>query len=126
VPDVVLDLARSLQEPARARAFVAEQLAAYPESTRLDAVLLVSELVSNVVQHGALPARISLRVDNARLHVTVEDSSSAMPEGPGLPDVQAPNGRGLIIVAAIASAWGITTAVGHAGKGVWFDLAIAP
>ena len=126
MPDVVLDLAQNLQEPARARAFVIEQLAAYPQATRLDAALLVSELVSNVVQHGALPARISLRVENARLHVNVEDSSAAMPEGPGLPNVEAPNGRGLIIVSSIATAWGITTAVGRAGKGVWFDLAIAP
>lgn len=124
MPDLVLELKRNPQEPARARAFVAEHLAGCSADTRDDAVLLVSELVSNVVQHGALPARMSLEFRATRLHVIVEDSGSGIPHSHGLPDPLAPTGRGLVIVAAIAAAWGISTAAGQVGKRIWFDLTI--
>jgi two-component sensor histidine kinase len=124
VTDLVLDLVQSIDEPARARAFVGGPLTAHPRDTRDDALLLVSELVSNVVQHGALPARILLEVTGTRVHVVVHDSGGGIPEGPAARDHEAPNGRGLIIVAAVATAWGISTVAGQIGKGVWFDLAV--
>lgn len=122
--DLALELDRTLEEPARVRAFVADQLAGYGSDVRSDALLLVSELVSNVVQHGALPARIVLSLSGNRVHILVEDSAPAMPEGPRRTDHGAPGGRGLIIVAAVAAAWGISTTAGRPGKAVWFDLAV--
>ncbi len=119
-----MELSQSIDEPARARAFVAEWLETVPFETRADAVLLVSELVSNVVRHGALPARMVLTQNGGRLRVVVEDSNPAMPGPPGPPDAAAGGGRGLIIVSSIAAAWGISTAPDRPGKGVWFDLAL--
>ena len=124
--DLVLDLRRTLDQPALAREFVAGHLADYPADVRADAQLLVSELVSNVVQHGAVPARMLLRMTGPLLRVIVEDSGPDLPDTAAHPDPSACSGRGLIIVASIAAAWGISTVSGQVGKGVWFDLPLTP
>ena len=126
MPDLVLELEQSIHEPARARAFVADHLHDHSRDTRDDALLLVSELVSNVVQHGELPARMLLTVTGARVYVVVQDSGDSIPEGPAARDREAPNGRGLVIVAAVATDWGISTVAGRLGKGVWFELTVGP
>lgn len=81
------------------------------------AILLVDELVANAVLHARSPVEVRARLDAARLHVEVADGS---PQPPRLrePDV---GGRGLRIVDALASAWGVTPAEGD-GKAVWFEL----
>ncbi len=121
--DARLELRDSVNEPARARAFVAEYLATRSPGSRDDAVLLVSELVTNVIRHGALPATVSLQVTGARLHVVVADCGPPLPPQPWITDVAATSGRGLTIVAAIALAWGVATKPGQAGKQIWFELA---
>jgi PAS domain S-box-containing protein len=116
---------RFLPEPstvALARRFLLEQL---PESSRERAdelVLMVSELATNAVQHAAAPYVVSVAVDQrvGRVRVEVRDTAGG---NPALPEVvgDAPHGRGLAIVAALADAWGIDMRRGLPGKAVWFS-----
>jgi anti-sigma regulatory factor (Ser/Thr protein kinase) len=88
-----------------------------------DVQLGVSELLTNAVKHAATDVVLTLCVDT-ELRVEVRDW---LPElrrplvpGPAAPD--ATTGRGLQIVAAISSDWGI--AAFPQGKSVWFTLAL--
>lgn len=83
------------------------------------AALLVSELVTNAHEHAGGPAVVDVVVDGRALRVAVEDEDPTIPAAPAV-DVDAERGRGLMLVAALASRWG-TALTGH-GKSVWFEL----
>lgn len=105
--------------PARARRQIAHLCAALPSEAVKTAQLLTSELVTNAVTHGGDPVSMIVAYDDHVLRVDVRDS------GPGVPQQARPapmalNGRGLMIVAACAGAWGSEPLGG--GKSVWFQL----
>jgi anti-sigma regulatory factor (Ser/Thr protein kinase) len=87
-----------------------------------DVRLLVSELVTNSVQHAHVSAddSIVLAVQFAEKTVRCE----VRDEGPGFeppakpPPEDADAGWGLFLVEQLADAWG----VGEGGKGVWFEI----
>lgn len=87
------------------------------------AVLLTSELVTNALEHGR--GSVSLTVDAGKLHVRVEVTDDE-PEPPTLIDAdpEAESGRGMFIVDALASSWGIEEKTD--GKVVWFELPAQP
>jgi anti-sigma regulatory factor (Ser/Thr protein kinase) len=85
------------------------------------ALLLVSELATNAIRHGAPPVRLSLRLDRDKLRVEVTDSSPALPEL-GHPGPDQTSGRGLQIVQQLAAKWGATRSPFRIGKTVWFEL----
>jgi anti-sigma regulatory factor (Ser/Thr protein kinase) len=90
------------------------------QSLQDDAVLLLSELVTNVLRHvdQRPPLRIELHLSGHVLRVAVLDTSTARP---GLREQAASGGHGLRLIAAIAEDWG---AERHDhGKRVWFELA---
>jgi anti-sigma regulatory factor (Ser/Thr protein kinase) len=80
------------------------------------ATLLVSELVTNAVRHGR--GRITLRadLDDSRLLVDVFDEGTGIKPGRG--NRRLDGGRGLMIVDAASSRWGIDEGTAH----VWFVL----
>ena len=86
-----------------------------------DAALLVSELVSNVVDHAHTEASLALELDLAGdwLRISVADGSAVRPVVRELRE-DLPRGRGLQLVAAIADRWGAEDHVG--GKRVWLEL----
>ena len=86
-----------------------------------DAALLVSELVSNVVDHVQGEAVLSLELGLADgwLRIAVADGSSVRPVVRELQQ-ERPRGRGLQLVEAIADRWGAEDHQG--GKRVWFEL----
>ena len=90
-----------------------------------DAALLVSELVSNVVDHVQGEATLSLGLAMAGdwLRISVADGSAVRPVIREL-EGDRPRGRGLQLVEAIASRWGAEDH--HGGKRVWFELTPAP
>ena len=112
------------EAPSRARAFLGERAAGLPEPVVSTAALLVSELVSNAVRHGAPNICLQVRVDPDRLVVAVRDGGWHLPVAPGA-DLGRTSGRGLLITSALADAWGVVAddaATGGRGKTVWFEL----
>jgi anti-sigma regulatory factor (Ser/Thr protein kinase) len=90
-----------------------------PETKEV-AVLLASELSTNAVRHGAGDFfLIRVRLDGA-VRVEVSDESSQLPEQ-ARPSRGSVGGRGLVLVDAFASRWGVD--VQGSGKTVWFELA---
>jgi anti-sigma regulatory factor (Ser/Thr protein kinase) len=84
-----------------------------------NAVMCISELVSNVVQHAGTSARVSMELAE-RLLVTVEDTGTWSAPRTGQEDLSAVNGRGLALVAAVSDAMG--HARGAEGSTVWFEI----
>jgi anti-sigma regulatory factor (Ser/Thr protein kinase) len=87
--------------------------------------LITSELVTNAIRAGA--RRIHLRIERrpGRVRIAViDDADGAVVPGPELSshaaDPLASAGRGLRLVAAYASAWGVSD--GPEGKQVWAHL----
>jgi serine/threonine-protein kinase RsbW len=99
-------LGQGASEPARARALARRLLerAAVPDRVIRVVELVASELVTNALVHGAAPRSMSLDYDGARLTVTVQDGSAAVPTlrraAPGR------GGLGLRLVEELAESWG--------------------
>lgn len=110
--------------PAAVRPFVKDVLERWGVGvdSRDDAVLLVSELASNAVEHAPGGFTVGLRWVGTRMRVEVIDRGFAFPTIRKLP-VDSERGRGLVLVDRLASAWGASPAAG--GKVVWFELAIS-
>lgn len=85
-----------------------------------DALLIVSELVTNAFRYGAGSLVLHLTVEDGYLVVGVQDNQPASTPTPkNVPDTQ-PDGRGLKLISAIASQWGWDYANGH--KVVWAQV----
>jgi anti-sigma regulatory factor (Ser/Thr protein kinase) len=93
------------------------------------AVLLVSELVTNSVQHSdsAGPeGAIGVTVSGSLTSVTVEVADAGAARAPQMhpgEDLGAEGGRGLQLVAALASEWGFQE--NAAGRVTWFAISDA-
>ncbi|MFF3272408.1 PAS domain S-box protein [Streptomyces chrestomyceticus] len=87
------------------------------------ALLLSSELLTNAVRHARGPLTLRVWYSARELGVEVVDGSTPRPRA-RLADTAEENGRGLMLVEALADAWG--TRPGAVGKTVWFTLLTAP
>ncbi|WP_028799309.1 SpoIIE family protein phosphatase [Streptomyces sp. 142MFCol3.1] len=87
------------------------------------AVLLVSELITNVLVHTDTDALIVAEVtggpDGRRLRVEVSDASDDLPHRRH-PGELASSGRGLVFVELLADAWGVDPR--GEGKSIWFEF----
>lgn len=83
------------------------------------AALLVSEVVTNAVVHGTGEVEVRATLSGARLRVEVCDGSSTLPRAAHR-GAEAESGRGVLLVEAMADAWGAEPVTG--GKRVWFEL----
>jgi GAF domain-containing protein/anti-sigma regulatory factor (Ser/Thr protein kinase) len=104
----------------RARRLVRSALEELPSEVAADAELVVSELVTNASLHGEAPITVRVMVDGC-VRVEVEDARRAAPIM-SRHNTEAMTGRGLAMVAALSSGWGIDLA-GSGGKVVWAELA---
>jgi anti-sigma regulatory factor (Ser/Thr protein kinase) len=87
------------------------------------AQLVVTELVSNVVQHAHTRMELNVALRDRYLHLSVRDRSFELPRrGGGGDDVMREDGRGILVVEALTSAWGTTPT--DDGKVVWATLRI--
>jgi anti-sigma regulatory factor (Ser/Thr protein kinase) len=117
-----IDLPPSPISVPTARHLVDELLRAWHvPHDRQDAALLVTELVSNVVDHAGSTANFTLELtlSDAWLRVSVADGSAIQPIVREMSQDR-PRGRGMIMVQAIADRWGSEEHRG--GKRVWFEL----
>ncbi|WP_174501736.1 ATP-binding SpoIIE family protein phosphatase [Streptacidiphilus neutrinimicus] len=87
------------------------------------AVLLVSELLTNVLLHtdqeGALLAELSGAPCGRRLRIEVSDGSDELPHLRS-PGEMASSGRGLVLLDLLADRWGVRPS--GEGKVVWFEI----
>lgn len=90
-----------------------------------DAVLVVSELVTNAVRAESSQVLVHLEVESNAILVGVLDDAAGSPRQQDVA-ATAPAGRGLNIVAAVARQWGVRPrrADGLAGKEVWARIAL--
>jgi len=116
-------------EPAAglARQTTREAVAAWRLAGLADeAVLLVSELVTNAIQHAGAdgsPTVLRLEFDGDWLRIEVHDASPHVPQ-PRVPDRLDESGFGLMLVDELAAKWGVQHTA--AGKAVWAELDTRP
>ena len=89
-----------------------------------DLRLITSELVTNAVQHARTRFQVKLIRDGDIFRLSVTDQSASTPTRDQEPDSLMQHGRGLVIVEALATSWGIQTVNG--GKSIWATLNCAP
>ncbi|MBT2384350.1 SpoIIE family protein phosphatase [Streptomyces sp. ISL-11] len=109
---------------AEARQQVRDLMYDWPDEDQLDsAVLMVSEMVTNVLVHtdgdALLIAEISGPAGERRVRVDVADSSDELPHRRH-PGEMASSGRGLVLMELLASTWGVDPQ--GEGKNIWFEL----
>lgn len=93
------------------------------------AAVIVAELAANAVTHGRVPGRdFELRVALAppviRIEVADTRTEKRPHRGPVQPAPDADSGRGLLLVEALASRWGVLDR--SVGKTVWAEVPSAP
>ncbi|MFI6943813.1 SpoIIE family protein phosphatase [Streptomyces sp. NPDC050418] len=119
-----LELLGGVEAAPRARAFATGVLASWRFGPELceAGVLAASELVANSLQHGTPPMRLRLRRTDRRLIIEVTDGDDHLPlRRRAEPADEA--GRGIAIIATIASNWGSRRTPGG-GKAVWCEFAL--
>ncbi|CAN5764156.1 hypothetical protein BH23ACT12_BH23ACT12_18610 [soil metagenome] len=105
-----------------ARRFTRDQLKAWGVASVADnAILMISELVTNAILHGGEGAVLTLMFNDLKIRAEVRDSNPAVPVVRRYSET-ATTGRGMVIVDALAATWGTFAVDG--GKIVWFELAI--
>ncbi|MFG2899250.1 SpoIIE family protein phosphatase [Streptomyces zaomyceticus] len=109
---------------AEAREQVRQLLHDWDDDDQLDsAVLMVSEMVTNVLVHtdgdALLVAEIACGEKTRRLRVEVSDASDELPHKRH-PGEMASSGRGLVLMEMLADAWGVDPR--GEGKAIWFEL----
>ncbi|HVT21191.1 MAG TPA: ATP-binding protein [Mycobacteriales bacterium] len=84
-----------------------------------DAELVVTELVTNAVLHGAPPISFRVRGRRDRVRIEVTDSGRSLPLR-GRANTEGMTGRGLAVVEELSNAWGVEPT--DDGKLVWAEL----
>lgn len=114
---------------AEARRFVRLELhGKCGEEPRGIAVLLTSELASNVVLHAGTAFEVIVEVRDAVIRVEIHDGAAVtqafrdlVERPPAAVDVMAVGGRGIMLVGMNALRFGLADKGQH-GKAVWFEL----
>ncbi|MCX4526643.1 serine/threonine-protein phosphatase [Streptomyces sp. NBC_01551] len=122
--NAALELLGGVEAAPRARAFASGVLASWRFPVELCdlGVLAASELVANSLQHGTPPMRLRLRRTDRRLIIEVTDGDDHLPRRRRAEPADE-TGRGISIIATIASSWGSRRTPGG-GKAVWCEFAL--
>ncbi|MCY0923783.1 serine/threonine-protein phosphatase [Streptomyces sp. H27-G5] len=122
--NAALELLGGIEAAPRARAFAQGVLASWRFPVELCdlGVLAAGELVANSLQHGTPPMHLRLRRTDRRLIIEVTDGDDHLPRRRRAEPADE-TGRGISIVATIASSWGSRRTPGG-GKAVWCEFAL--
>ena len=120
--DMSFELAGGPYAVTAARLALADLESHLDPSVAFDVRLLVSELVTNSVQHAQVSADdsivLAVRFTDDNVRVEVHDHGPGFEPPATPPPEDADAGWGLFLVEQLADAWG----VGDGGKGVWFEI----
>ncbi len=101
----------------------------YTSDTNTTVTLIAAELTANAVRHGHVPGRdFHVRLTQTATHtIRVEVSDTRTERQPTTtaapaPDSDAEGGRGLYLVAQLATRWSVTGRAPAPGKTVWAEL----
>jgi len=120
----VTELPPDTAAPSLARQFLREQLRGWlvDDGVCQTAEICLSEIVTNAVIHSGTSPRVTVRLDDRRLLVLVQDSGiSGVPQLQHL-DLEDIGGRGLQLVDALSTAWSAERSAD--GTTVWFELQV--
>ncbi|WP_333771668.1 ATP-binding SpoIIE family protein phosphatase [Streptomyces sp. IBSBF 2435] len=122
--NAALELLGGIEAAPRARAFASGVLASwrFPVELRDLGVLATSELVANSLKHGTPPMLLRLRRTDRRLVIEVTDGDEHLPQRRRAEPADEA-GRGISIIATIASSWGSRRTPGG-GKAVWCEFTL--
>jgi signal transduction histidine kinase len=112
-----------LSAPQQARWTIREHLSGVVSVPFLrDVMLATSELVTNAIRYAAGHCHLTMsrETGSARLRIAVADDNPELPHSVDATSDPLSNGRGLLIVDTVASAWG--TRPTATGKEVWFEM----
>lgn len=115
-----LTLGREADAVPKARRFVGSSFAGEAPGTVHAVELVVTELVTNSLLHGEPPVSVRLIHLGESIRVEVEDAGPHLPVV-GVNNLESMTGRGLALVAALSSAWGVDPGR-RSGKVVWAEL----
>jgi anti-sigma regulatory factor (Ser/Thr protein kinase) len=112
--------------PSVARGFATETLnrqlgPSLSPDVRYDVELIVSELVTNAVRAGSKNVIVCVGFQRGKVIVRVTDYASGWPEQREA-SVHDAGGRGLPLVSALSTAWGVRMA--DSGKMVWAEVPV--
>ncbi len=102
-----------------ARHFTRAVLEDQPRETLEAVELMVSELATNAVQHARSDFDLTIRRTRGQLRIEIRDRGQGQPALRS-PTPQENSGRGLRIVEAMSSEWGVLA--DSEGKLVWFTM----
>jgi anti-sigma regulatory factor (Ser/Thr protein kinase) len=113
------ELDPELGSPGEARAVLRSACLAWgvDDEVRDDAELIVSELVANVVDHAGTRCTLGVTATDDGLLIEVRDFYPCSPPQARPVDPAARRGRGLQVVAALSSRWGVIPYPD--GKSIW-------
>lgn len=100
----------------------------YGTDTNDTLTLITAELTANAVRHGHVPGRdFHLRLTETAATLRIEVTDTRTEKQPLLvpTSADATSGRGLLLVAALATRWGVTPRTSAPGKTVWAECDLA-
>jgi serine phosphatase RsbU (regulator of sigma subunit)/anti-sigma regulatory factor (Ser/Thr protein kinase) len=115
--------APTAESVAAARRLVRKALSEWPVGeVAEDALLVVSELCTNAVIHAGTEFTVSCTHLGSAVRLAVRDSypGRGLPSALSEPGAQRTSGRGLLLCAALSSAWGVE--YDRTGKLIWCHL----
>src|SRR3954465_13038702 len=117
--EIDLDLPRDASAAAIARRRVREELDTVLHAQRLaDLMLVITELVTNAVEHGQGAIRMRVLVVEGKVTGEVVDAGRGFEHQVRQVGFDELRGRGLALVEALTSRWGVHDGTTH----VWFEM----
>jgi anti-sigma regulatory factor (Ser/Thr protein kinase) len=89
-----------------------------------EAVLLANELATNAILHAQSEFVVEVSVRERTCRIGVVDHDQRRPDKIEEVDHDATRGRGLALVQALSTSWGVEDR--ENGKAVWCDVTVAP
>lgn len=102
---------------------VRDLLTSYPDVMVIDAVYVTDALATNAYDHGQAPIMLRLRLLPARRCLRIEADDTAVFSLPVVRGWSGTHGLGLLLVAHLATSWGVERNPGR--KTVWAEVDLA-